>query len=242
MNVGEGRFEPYIVVDSTTIFGDNNIARYIARNHSAAFAGTDVLSTVLVDQWLEFTLADFEPAKLDTLNEHLSLRTYLVGHELSLADLSAFVHLHRNHANPSARHAHVKRWLDVVVSQPKFASAVEQAFGTTSSSAEQDQDELCPPLEGAVDGAVVTRFPPEPSGYLHIGHCKAVLLNNYYARRYHGKLVVRFDDTNPSKEKEEFEDSIIRDLEALDVHGDIVSRTYDAFHADIVRCMHVWGQ
>jgi glutaminyl-tRNA synthetase len=79
--------------------------------------------------------------------------------------------------------------------------------------------------EGKVK-SIVTRFPPEPNGYLHIGHAKSILLNYGLAKKYGGKFNLRFDDTNPTKEKTEFVDSIIEDVKWIG--GDFEDRLFFA--------------
>lgn len=79
--------------------------------------------------------------------------------------------------------------------------------------------------EGKVKN-IVTRFPPEPNGYLHIGHAKSILLNYGLAKKYGGKFNLRFDDTNPTKEKTEFVDSIVKDVKWIG--GDFENRLFFA--------------
>ena len=77
------------------------------------------------------------------------------------------------------------------------------------------EQEIDKDLSEGVYNHVQTRFPPEPNGYLHIGHAKSILLNYGLAQKYGGKFNLRFDDTNPTKEKTEFVESIMEDVKWL---------------------------
>ncbi len=83
--------------------------------------------------------------------------------------------------------------------------------------------------EGKNDGRIQTRFPPEPNGYLHIGHAKAICLDFGIAEEYGGICNLRFDDTNPVKEDVEYVDSIMEDIEWLGFHWENVYYASDYF-------------
>ena len=89
--------------------------------------------------------------------------------------------------------------------------------------------------QGTHQGKVVTRFPPEPNGFLHIGHAKSICLNFGTAEKYQGVCNLRFDDTNPEKESQEYTDAITRDVEWLGYtwSGDIryTSNYFDQLYA-----------
>ena len=89
-------------------------------------------------------------------------------------------------------------------------------------------------MENGVVKEVVTRFPPEPNAYLHIGHARALVTDFEMAMMYNGKTNLRFDDTNPAKEDAEFVDAIIKDIEWLGFHpanifygSDYFDQTYE---------------
>ena len=90
-----------------------------------------------------------------------------------------------------------------------------------------EEREGLPELKDAQQGKVITRFPPEPNGYPHIGHAKAAIINSEYAKMYGGKFILRMDDTNPEAERMEYHAAIKVGLEWLGIKFDTVKNTSD---------------
>eukprot|EP00933_Yihiella_yeosuensis_P023603 TRINITY_DN1837_c0_g1_i4.p1 TRINITY_DN1837_c0_g1~~TRINITY_DN1837_c0_g1_i4.p1 ORF type:complete len:854 (-),score=251.85 TRINITY_DN1837_c0_g1_i4:116-2677(-) len=176
-------------------------------------------------------------AGLKELNEHLAGKSFLGGGVTATQE--DFNWLEKAPGTiDGEKFPHARRWVQhlrglkvqfPLRKWPAVGGASSGASGKGGKEGSKDQANLEGLLPGAEMGKVCTRFPPEPSGYLHIGHAKAAMLNNHYARHYKGKLILRFDDTNPSKEKMEFEESMIKDLATLQIKPDVVTHTSDHF-------------
>ncbi|XP_070788498.1 bifunctional glutamate/proline--tRNA ligase isoform X2 [Pituophis catenifer annectens] len=246
ISVEEGKETILRISDQVTFTDVNSIVRYLARiATSAGLYGSNLLEHTEIDHWMEFsttklsTPTEFALA-IQELNNSLSLRTYLVGNCLSLADFSVWAALKGNNIwqeqlPQNNGPVHVKRWYKFLEAQNSFQSVDSKwTAGDTvrkikvTTEKKQDIGKFVD-LPGTEMGKVIVRFPPEASGYLHIGHAKAALLNQHYQVTFKGKLIMRFDDTNPEKEKEDFEKVILEDVAMLHIKPDQFTYTSDHF-------------
>lgn len=217
-------------------------------NYLATEFSNVILAKKDSEEWINFSyekllVKDFKKLAIDLekLDAHLNLRSFIVGYKASAADIAVWGALRANPVMGSviknSVYINVTRWYQFLESDKKFgemATLLSTSLSEMKKISKGGKKEVHKAnfeidLIDAKDGEVVTRFPPEPSGYLHIGHAKAAVLNQYFANAYHGKLIIRFDDTNPSKEKTEFQDSIIEDLELLGIKGDKITYSSDYF-------------
>ncbi|CAN3360222.1 glutamate--tRNA ligase, cytoplasmic [Diutina catenulata] len=233
-----------LVDGSETISGQAAIVAHLAKKFGIP-EGDAKLSQLALDKLYSKNFKELQP-ELEKLDAHFNLRSYTSGFSLSISDLVLWGVLR---ANPvmggslkSEMFINLSRWYYFLAQDHRFDAAVDSylknvkdlrasaKLAAAGGKKETHKANFDIDLPGAEIGKVVTRFPPEPSGYLHIGHAKAAILNEYFAHAYKGKLIIRFDDTNPSKEKMEFQDSIIEDLALLGVKGDQVTYSSDYFN------------
>ncbi|KFP87297.1 Bifunctional glutamate/proline--tRNA ligase, partial [Acanthisitta chloris] len=246
ISVEEGKETILRVSDHVSFTDVNSIARYLARAAaSAGLYGSNLLEHTEIDHWLEFSATKLSTASqflsaVQELNHCLSLRTYLVGNSLSLADLCVWAVIKDNNIwqeqlQQNKAPVHAKRWYGFLEVQHAFQSiGAKWAAGTPKVKMATEKEKKADvgkfvELPGAEMGKVIVRFPPEASGYLHIGHAKAALLNQHYQVNFKGKLIMRFDDTNPEKEKEDFEKVILEDVAMLHIKPDQFTYTSDHF-------------
>lgn len=229
-----------------TIFGTEKAVARLASEYPAVFYGDSPKEEV--DNWVKFAfdnlaIKDFKvlSSSLEKLESRLNYRSFIVGYGPTTADIAVWGILRSNGivggVIKGGSYINLTRWYKFLESDDVFGGSVEKMTKSVNDirkaskvgHKKEHKANFEINLQDAKDGEVVTRFPPEPSGYLHIGHAKAAILNQYFADIYHGKLIIRFDDTNPSKEKTEYQDAIIEDLALLGVKGDKLTYSSDYF-------------
>ncbi|CAG9836293.1 unnamed protein product, partial [Diabrotica balteata] len=250
------------VVENTNCKNSNDVARTIARSFYPQLYGNSALETTEVDNWLMLSLGPLNykseiTSVLETLNKVLSSVTYLVGKRITAADFAVFGSLYRNKQwsnliKSKSAPVNVVRWYDFIHAQEAVMNILNnlpQDVAATLTQAEKhlnheknnnvgnrNQEGKFVDLPFAEMGKVVVRFPPEASGYLHIGHAKAALLNQHYQEAFQGKLILRFDDTNPAKENVHFENVILEDVAMLQIKPDKFTYTSDYFDLMLQLC------
>lgn len=225
------------------ISGNSSCCRYLSRRADRFFAQSP-LDATRADDFVALADRLVDKATLPQLcvrlNAMLAMRTVFVGFDFSVADFLVWGALKGNPrwlglSKKTKDYPHLIRWFAFCNASDEFARAAKAltAKEQTKHAKSSDTGSWDIGVDKSFHGRVVTRFPPEPSGYLHIGHAKAALINDEIAKRYDGRMIVRFDDTNPSKEKDEYVDNIIKDLETLQVTFDPAKITHSSNYFDL---------
>ncbi|XP_014601281.1 PREDICTED: bifunctional glutamate/proline--tRNA ligase [Polistes canadensis] len=236
----------------------NEVARYIGRTIAKDLYGNlDIRGRTEVDHWLSFAIGPLcqIPVKNETfsyLNKILMTNTWLANKKFTVADISVFCALLSLSYLEKYEKLYpcITRWYKQMLSFPAVTqalSSIEDNKITLENNIQVEdtmnkkvgvrkQEGKFIDLPGAEMGKVVVRFPPEASGYLHIGHAKAALLNQYYAETFKGQLIMRFDDTNPAKENLEFEEAILEDIRLLNIKPDRFTYSSDYFELMLDYC------
>lgn len=223
------------------------IARYVARLcPSSSLYGSGMLERSEVDHWMELSGTEPPVRLLQRVDRALACSTYLVGHGVTLADLFIWASFHSKWQallDAGKVPENVSRWYNFLLTQAAVKSAITSLQAQATDQTVQTRDEgKFADLPGAEMGKVVVRFPPEASGYLHVGHAKAALLNQHYQRAFRGQLILRFDDTNPDKEKEDFERVILEDVRMLEIQHDRLTYTSNYFDLLLEKCEELLGR
>ncbi|PWA55621.1 Aminoacyl-tRNA synthetase, class I, conserved site-containing protein [Artemisia annua] len=248
-----------VLTNGTKLRGTNVLLRYLGRIATTipTLYKRDDIETSQIDEWLDYAPifssgSEYEGA-CKLVDGYLLQHTFLVGHSLSVADISIWSYLAAagkrwESLMKSKRFQSLTRWYNMILSE--HATVLNDL--TSLYTKKKDSGKLVPSksnengkqgskevlkasnqpevdLPDAEIGKVVLRFAPEPSGYLHIGHAKAALMNKYFAEKYKGKLIIRFDDTNPAKESNEFVDNLLIDIKTLGINYEKVTYTSDYF-------------
>ena len=125
----------------------------------------------------------------------------------------------------------------LTIDEQKVLLNNKDPHGFQKKKVHEERESQLPPLINAITGKVVTRFPPEPNGYPHIGHAKAAYIDEEYARMYSGRIILRFDDTNPLNEKIEYYDAIMDGISWLNIFPDLIKNT-----SDDIYLLHSYGK
>lgn len=249
--------------ESVVYFGNNGLScvtncdllRALARKSNATFnlyGNNEPASRTQIDHWLTFstTMSNDLKSSIEYLNKRLIPLTYLVSNNLTIADLAVFSEIYMNIdlIKKNGMPINVQRWYDLIMSMPETIKILQELPDDAKRSDKsivgiektgRKKEGKFVDLPGAEMGKVVVRFPPEASGYLHIGHAKAALLNQYYQQAFNGTLIMRFDDTNPDKENLHFEQVILEDLKMLQIFPNLFTHTSQYFDLMLDYCVEL---